>query len=367
MNCASCRAAGTRRWRLTVPGLDAERHLVTLVETRGERHAPIGAALLLARAAGRGRDASRAAARPAASQDGRRARRRPRDRSGAAAPGASRSRCCRTCSTTRNAACRTWRRRLRWLATQMPQRDVRAALYMGDLTEHNARDEWRSFRDQLEPCQNGSCRSCSRPAITITAATAMRTAAARCSTHYFRAAAGRCQAACSRRRSAVRHRKRVLPHRAAARDARCAGARVGAARVDRRMGQPGAVALRTRSGDRRDARLSLRRFDALRLAHARHGASCWNPLSFDDGEGRARCTIGSTTVKCCGTRWCGAIPASSSCCAATSAAGARDCSRVAAMTGTWCSRYWRIFNCSTRAASDICACSKSSRMDVRCA
>jgi hypothetical protein len=42
---------------------------------------------------------------------------------------------------------------LRWLTDAMPQRDVRAALYMGDLTEHDTRDEWRWFRDQLEPFQ----------------------------------------------------------------------------------------------------------------------------------------------------------------------------------------------------------------------
>lgn len=43
---------------------------------------------------------------------------------------------------------------LRWLTDVMPQRDVRAALYMGDLTEHNTRDEWRWFRGQIEPFQD---------------------------------------------------------------------------------------------------------------------------------------------------------------------------------------------------------------------
>lgn len=43
---------------------------------------------------------------------------------------------------------------LRWLADVMPQRGVRAALYMGDLTEHNSRDEWRWFSDQLVPFAN---------------------------------------------------------------------------------------------------------------------------------------------------------------------------------------------------------------------
>jgi hypothetical protein len=43
---------------------------------------------------------------------------------------------------------------LSWLADAMSQRGVRAALYMGDLTEHNTRDEWRWFRDQIEPFQD---------------------------------------------------------------------------------------------------------------------------------------------------------------------------------------------------------------------
>ena len=43
---------------------------------------------------------------------------------------------------------------LRWLSGEMPRRDMRAALYMGDLTEHNTREEWRWFRDQLEPFQD---------------------------------------------------------------------------------------------------------------------------------------------------------------------------------------------------------------------
>lgn len=43
---------------------------------------------------------------------------------------------------------------LQWLAGAAPQRGVRAALYMGDLTEHNTREEWRWFRDQLEPFED---------------------------------------------------------------------------------------------------------------------------------------------------------------------------------------------------------------------
>src|SRR3954471_2037558 len=43
---------------------------------------------------------------------------------------------------------------LRWLRDEMPRRDVRAALYMGDLTEHNTREEWRWFRDQVKPFQD---------------------------------------------------------------------------------------------------------------------------------------------------------------------------------------------------------------------
>jgi hypothetical protein len=43
---------------------------------------------------------------------------------------------------------------LRWLTDVMPQRDVRAALYMGDLTEHNTRDEWRWFRGQIRPFED---------------------------------------------------------------------------------------------------------------------------------------------------------------------------------------------------------------------
>lgn len=42
---------------------------------------------------------------------------------------------------------------LRWLTDELPRRDLRAALYMGDLTEHNSHDEWRWFREQIEPFQ----------------------------------------------------------------------------------------------------------------------------------------------------------------------------------------------------------------------
>jgi hypothetical protein len=40
---------------------------------------------------------------------------------------------------------------LEWLAEQSALRDIRAALYMGDLTEHNSRDEWRWFKEQITP------------------------------------------------------------------------------------------------------------------------------------------------------------------------------------------------------------------------
>jgi hypothetical protein len=70
---------------------------------------------------------------------------------------------------------------LRWLSGEMPRRDMRAALYMGDLTEHNTREDGAGFRDQLEPFQD-KLPSCSQPATTITATTAMRTSARRCST-----------------------------------------------------------------------------------------------------------------------------------------------------------------------------------------
>ena len=40
---------------------------------------------------------------------------------------------------------------LRWLAAASPDRDLRAAIFLGDITEHNSREEWSWFRDQLAP------------------------------------------------------------------------------------------------------------------------------------------------------------------------------------------------------------------------
>jgi hypothetical protein len=43
---------------------------------------------------------------------------------------------------------------LQWLTAVQAQRDVRMAVYMGDLTEHNTREEWRWFREQIEPYED---------------------------------------------------------------------------------------------------------------------------------------------------------------------------------------------------------------------
>ena len=43
---------------------------------------------------------------------------------------------------------------MRWLAAQSASRDIRVALFLGDLTEHNVGSEWNFVRDQLQFAQD---------------------------------------------------------------------------------------------------------------------------------------------------------------------------------------------------------------------
>jgi hypothetical protein len=42
---------------------------------------------------------------------------------------------------------------MRWLADQVPRRDLRAALFMGDLTEHDSPSDWRYLQEQMQAAQ----------------------------------------------------------------------------------------------------------------------------------------------------------------------------------------------------------------------
>ena len=43
---------------------------------------------------------------------------------------------------------------LQWLTEVSSRRDVRAAIYMGDLTEHNSKEEWSWFRSEIRPFED---------------------------------------------------------------------------------------------------------------------------------------------------------------------------------------------------------------------